>query len=102
MSKSNAREAGRRRSTLTAYISLAMVIALIGVLVMFQTMNPQKKLDSYKEKESELDEMINVEQARTDELHLFEKEVQTDAYVEEQAHEKLKLLKENQLMFVAE
>lgn len=92
----------KKRSNLIAYASLAMVVTLIGVLVMIQTRDPQRKLDNAKAQEQALDYQMQVEYARTEQLQLFEKEVQTDAYAEEQAQEKLKLLKENQIMFVAE
>ncbi|MCQ2493759.1 MAG: septum formation initiator family protein [Lachnospiraceae bacterium] len=92
----------KKRSNFIAYLSLASVVALVGFLFMIQTRDPQSKLDNYKAQEQELDKMIQVENARTEDLLLFEKEVQTDAYAEEQAQEKLKLLKENQIMFIAE
>ena len=92
----------KKRDNLIAYLALALVVVLIGFIVLIQTMNPQKRLDSVRARELELDSRIDAENARTEELLRFEKEVQTDAYAEEQAHEKLKLLKDNQIMFVAE
>jgi len=92
----------RKRNNLIPYLVLAFVIALVGYVVVLQTRAPQSKLDEYRIQESELDSQLEVEYARTDELLLFEKEVQTTAYAEEQAQERLKLLKDNQIMFIAE
>lgn len=92
----------KKRSNFIAYASLAAVVGLVGLLVMFQTKDPQKKLDNAKAEEEALEAQMQLEYARTEQLQLFEKEVQTDAYAEEQAQEKLHLLKDNQIMFVAE
>ncbi|MCQ2527129.1 MAG: hypothetical protein MJ130_10225 [Lachnospiraceae bacterium] len=92
----------KKRSNFIAYASLAMVVTLIGLLVMFQTKDPQRKLDEARAREQALEEQMQAEYARTEQLQLFEKQVQTDAYAEEQAQEKLHLLKDNQIMFVAE
>lgn len=92
----------RKRNNFFSYLLVAIVICLIAVIVLFQTQSVKTKLDTYTAEDQELDEKIAAEQARTEELEQFSKEVQTDAYAEEQAQEKLKLLKENQIMFVAE
>lgn len=92
----------KKRSNFIAYASLAAVVGLVGLLVMFQTKDPQRKLDNAKAEEEALEAQMQLEYARTEQLQLFEKEVQTDAYAEEQAQEKLHLLKDNQIMFVAE
>lgn len=97
-----AMEKRRRRNNFLNYLLVAIVVCIIGIIVLIQSRGVESKLAEYTARDAELQEQIQEEKDRTAELEEFSKEVQTDAYAEEQAQEKLKLLKDNQIMFIGE
>lgn len=89
----------KKRTNFISYLLIAVIVFLIGVVVLIQSGHVRAKLESYRAKEADLDAKIVVENARTEEIKELEKYVQTKAYAQEQAQEKLGLVKEGEIIF---
>ena len=94
-----AMEKRRRRSGASGYIMIAVIVSLITAVVMIQIHDVKTRLKVYEEQDQALDEQIAAELERAEELNELEKYVQTKAYAEEQAHEKLGLVNEGEIIF---
>ena len=94
-----AMERKRRRSGASGYILIAVIVSLITAVVMIQIHDVKTRLKVYEEQDQALDEQIAAELDRAEELNELEKYVQTKAYAEEQAHEKLGLVNEGEIIF---
>ena len=92
-------EKRRRRSGAAGYILIAVIVSLITAVVMIQIHDVKTRLKVYEEQDQALDEQIAAELERAEELNELEKYVQTKAYAEEQAHEKLGLVNEGEIIF---
>ena len=92
-------EKRRRRSGASGYILIAVIVSLITAVVMIQIHDVKTRLKVYEEQDQALDEQIAAELERAEELNELEKYVQTKAYAEEQAHEKLGLVNEGEIIF---
>ena len=97
-----AMEKRRRRSGASGYILIAVIVGLISAVVMIQIHDVKTRLKVYEEQDQALDEQIAAELDRAEELNELEKYVQTKAYAEEQAHEKLGLVNEGEIIFKLE
>lgn len=97
--KMTAMEKKRRRSGASGYILIAVIVSLISLVVLIQIRDVKTKLKVYEEQDQALDEQIALELEREEELNELEKYVQTKAYAEEQAHEKLGLVNEGEIIF---
>ena len=87
-------QAKRKKRSQTKFNSVFIVIAVFSLCfgVMVQVMNLNKKSKEYDEKIAVLNEQVAFEEARKDELDKQYKYMQTKAYVEDVAHEKLNLV----------
>ena len=94
-----AMEKRRRRSGASGYILIAVIVSLITAVVMIQIHDVKTRLKVYEEQDQALDEQIAAELERAEDLNELEKYVQTKAYAEEQAHEKLGLVNEGEIIF---
>jgi|GEM_PF-619847 cell division protein DivIC len=94
-----AMEKRRRRSGASGYILIAVIISLISAVVFIQIQDVRARLKVYEEQDMALDEQIAQQLERAEELNELEKYVQTKAYAEEQAHEKLGLVNEGEIIF---
>ena len=94
-----AMEKRRRRSGASGYLLIAVIVSLITAVVMIQIHDVKSRLAVYEEQDQALDEQIAAELERAEELNELEKYVQTKAYAEEQAHEKLGLVNEGEIIF---
>ncbi len=94
-----AMEKRRRRSGASGYLLIALIVSLITGVVMIQIHDVKSRLKVYEEQDQALDEQIAAELERAEELNELEKYVQTKAYAEEQAHEKLGLVNEGEIIF---
>ena len=83
----------------TLIILIAVIVSLITAVVMIQIHDVKTRLKVYEEQDQALDEQIAAELERAEELNELEKYVQTKAYAEEQAHEKLGLVNEGEIIF---
>ena len=73
-------------------------VMLLGVTVS-QSQNLEKRLAYYDERAAALEESIEQEQARTEEIKDKKEYMQTDEYVEEVARNRLGLVKDNEIVF---
>ena len=97
-----AMEKRRRRSGASGYILFAVIVSLISLVVLVQIRDVKQRLSVYEQQDQALDEQIAAQLERPEELNELEKYVQTKAYAEEQAHEKLGLVNEGEIIFKLE
>ena len=97
-----AMEKRRRRSGASGYILFAVIVSLISLVVLVQIRDVKQRLSVYEQQDQALDEQIAQQLERAEELNELEKYVQTKAYAEEQAHEKLGLVNEGEIIFKLE
>lgn len=79
-----------------------MVIAMLMLVITYGRFDLQRKLDEYTLKEEHLQEQIEAEEQRAEEIEEYRKYTQTQKYVEEVAKEKLGLVNENEIIFKSE
>ena len=83
-----------------------LAIALVAVLLlgglMRQSSDLQEKLTGYDAKAESLQQDIEDEQARTEEIDKLKRYMETDEYAEEVARERLGLVKDNETVFKKE
>lgn len=79
-----------------------MVLVMLMIVITFGRVNLQKKQEVYAQKEQQLQEQIDAETKRSEEIEEYRKYTQTQKYVEEVAKEKLGLVNENEIIFKEE
>ncbi len=89
----------KKHSSFMGFVLVAMVVMLISLIIFLQGRETKSKLDAYAAQEQTLDERIEEQMARSEEIDEYEKYVQTKAYAGEQAQEKLGLVKEGEIIF---
>ena len=89
----------KKHSSFMGFVLVAMVVMLISIIIFLQGRETKSKLDAYAAQEQTLDERIEEQMARSEEIDEYEKYVQTKAYAGEQAQEKLGLVKEGEIIF---
>ncbi len=95
-------ERRHRKANFGSYLGLSILILLICGLIWFQASDVKAKIAVKAQQEQELDAQIAAEEERAEDIEEFEKYVQTKAYAEEQAHEKLGLVNEGEIVFQLE
>ena len=85
-----------------AMLSITFVVGLLFIGMMSKGMEPQKELDGYQQKLEQLDEQLEEESQRTQEIDDLKDYMKTDEYAEEVAREKLGLVKGNEIIFKTE
>lgn len=89
----------RKRSQNTLAMVLVTMIVLVMVVVVAVNNNRLKtKLAVYREREKVLQEQIDYEKNRAEEIAEFEKYTGTKRYIEELAREKLGLVYEDEIL----
>lgn len=102
-SKTKRKIAFRKRRQNRLGMMLVSIVVLMMCLVMLVSMvSLKKKRDGYLEREQSLQQQIDAETQRTEELKEYEKYTKTAAYVEEVAKDKLGLVYEDEVVFQAE
>lgn len=81
--------------------AVCAVIALLFVVVSVSSITLRAKDRNYEAQELELQEQIEEEKARAEEIDSLDEYVGSDEYVEEVAKEKLGLVHENEIIFKA-
>ena len=80
-------------------LAIAFIVSLLLGSLMVQSQNLKKRLAVYDARAASLEEEIENEKARTEEIDELKKYMQTDEYVEEIARERLGLVKDNEIVF---
>jgi cell division protein FtsB len=102
-SKTKRKIAFRKRRQNRLGMMLVSIVVLMMCLVMLVSMvSLKKKRDGYLEREQSLQQQIDAETQRAEELKEYEKYTKTAAYVEEVAKDKLGLVYEDEVVFQAE
>jgi len=81
-------------------IGFVAFLLLGGMVVQSSTL--ESRLAAYDAKADSLEEAIENEKARTEEIEELKKYMETDEYAEEVAREKLGLVKDNEIVFKEE
>ena len=81
-------------------IALIVFVLLVGLVIQSNTL--KGRLTVYDAKAASLEEQVQAEKDRTEEIDQLKKHMQTDEYAEEIAREKLGLVKENEIVFEEE
>ena len=94
----------RKKKRKVRYNSLGMLAIALVVLVllgglMLESNDLQERLKGYDAKAAILQQQIEDEQNRTEEIDKLKKYMETDEYTEEVAREKLGLVKDNETVF---
>lgn len=79
----------------------AVVLVLLGFLVI-ESNSMERQLAVYAAEAAALEEAIEDEYARTEEIEEMKEYMKTDDYAEEVAREKLGLVKDNEIVFEEE
>lgn len=83
-------------------LAISAVILLLAAVVSVDSVTLRAKEKSYQAQEMELQQRIEEEKARSEEISELEKYVGTDEYVEQVAREKLGLVYEGEIIFKGE
>lgn len=94
----------KKKKRKVGYESLGMFAIALVVLVllgglMLKSNDLQERLTGYDAKAATLQQQIEDEQNRTEEIDKLKKYMETDEYAEEVAREKLGLVKDNETVF---
>ena len=94
----------RKKKKKVGYNSLGMIAIALVVLVllgglMLKSNALKERLTGYDAKAATLQQQIEDEQTRTEEIDKLKKYMETDEYAEEVAREKLGLVKDNETVF---
>lgn len=86
------------RTKLNMILTIAAMLVL-AVIVAVKSHQLSQQLDTYTAQKDELQQQIDDEKDRADEIEEYRKYTQTDAYIEKEAREKLGLVKKNEIVF---
>ena len=92
----------KRRQNRLGMALVAIVVVSLCLVLTFSMMSLRKKRDGYVERQESLEQQIEAENRRSEELVEYEKYTKTAAYVEEVAKDKLGLVYEDEIVFQAE
>lgn len=108
MGSRNVKKAKKKRATRAkrqnrmAMLGITFVVSVLFIGMMAKGMDLQKQLDSYNSKLEKLDEKLEEETQRTQEIDDLKDYMKTDEYAEQVAREKLGLVKGNEIIFKTE
>lgn len=91
-----------KRQNRLGIICVSIIVLMLFLVLMVKSRELSGKLATYEKKEKMLQEQIEAEEARTEELVEYEKYTKTARYVEEVAKEKLGLVYEDEIVFESE
>lgn len=82
-----------------ALLMMTLVVSAVGVTLLVRGSSLRQEIRQNSLKETSLEEQLEEETTRTQEIQDLENYMQTDEYIEKIAREKLGLLKENEILF---
>ena len=98
--KSRTRQtSGSLRRHKRSMVLISVVIFLVGVAAFAQGMSLRQKNEIYIAQEAGLQEQLDEEKLRSEEIDKLGDYIGTDAYIEDVAREKLGLIHENEIIF---
>ncbi len=81
---------------------VSTVLLLMMMVILYNGMRLQSKLKDYKSREALLQEQMEAEEQRSEEIEEFKKYTKTKKYIEETAREKLGLVYEDEILIKTE
>ena len=108
MGSRNVKKAKKKRATRAkrqnrmAMLGITFVVSVLFIGMMVQGMKLQEQLDGYNTRLEKLDEQLEEERQRTQEIDDLKDYMKTDEYAEQVAREKLALVKGNEIIFKTE
>ena len=88
----------KRQNRLGMFLVL-MVVLMLLVVVSLKSAELRQKQETYAARERVLQEQIDAEKARTEEIEEYRKYTQTKKYVEEVAKDKLGVVNEGEIIY---
>lgn len=92
----------KRRQNRLGMILVTVVVLMLCLVLTVSMMSLNKKRNSYIEKQESLQQQIDAENRRAEDLVEYEKYTKTAAYVEEVAKDKLGLVYDDEIVFQAD
>lgn len=92
----------KNKENILTTIIVMSVLALLVLVVGIGSIRLKNQRDEYKEKEAYYEALIAEEEKRAEELVEFDKYTKTNKYMEEVAKQKLGLVKDGEIVFIAE
>ena len=89
----------KKRQTRLGMFLVLMVVLMLLVVVSLKSAELRQKQETYAARERVLQEQIDAEKARTEEIEEYRKYTQTKKYVEEVAKDKLGLVNEGEIIY---
>lgn len=80
-------------------VAIALVVSLLFIYMVSASNNLESRIALYEARAAALQEEIQDEEERTEEIEELKEYMLTDEYAEEVAREKLGLVKENEIVF---
>lgn len=92
----------KRRQNRLGMILVTVVVLMLCLVLTVSMMSLNKKRNSYIERQESLQQQIDAENKRAEDLVEYEKYTKTAAYVEEVAKDKLGLVYDDEIVFQAD
>lgn len=102
MKKRNVRAQRRVLHHKVSVLAISCVIVVLAITLSVASISLNAKNRNYKAQEAELQEQLEAERVRAEEIDELEEYVGTEEYVEDVAKEKLGLVYPNEIIFEAE
>lgn len=100
MARTGRRVAYRKRNqNRFSMFLVSLVVLMIMAAAAWRSMELQQKIDAKTREKQQLEEQIDDEKARSQEIEEFGKKIQTKGYIEDIAREKLGLVYEGEILF---
>lgn len=93
------RKKRQKRSAILGMVFAMLVVVGLGILLWNGKKNIEAKNVEYEKQMAELQEQVNDEQKRTEELNEYKKYIQTKKFVEEIAKDKFGLVYPDEIIF---
>lgn len=82
-----------------AMLGISLVVCVLLIVLMVEGQSLQKKIDENIKRQTQLQEQLDAEAARTEEIEDLQEYMKSDEYMEKIAREKIGLVKENEIIF---
>ena len=93
---------GIRKRIRMGMASIGVVAVILLGALLYEGQNLQSQLNFYQEKEASLNDQIEEEKERTEEIDKTKEYMETDAYAEDVARNKLGMVKDNEVVLEEE
>lgn len=92
----------KKRQNRLGMVCVSVVVIMVCVVILVKSTELQQKKEAYVKREEALQQQIETEEARAQELIEYEKYTKTAKYVEEVAKDKLGLVYDDEIIFESE